>query len=235
MKTLTKHTQVINPNSIDYPILKNSTNWISTETNHLSILESGPNGLLYHSILKAIQNATDMVCLQSFLIQDSEIIDALVEAVNERNVKVYVLSSAEARLKERFDEDEDFIKAKYIEMLEKKFKYNFLFRSAENFHAKYILIDPKSNPKGFLCTNNFTQKAFFENPELAVELSEKQIRELYKIFVYHFWEHAMYEQNHSNVFDIITPASKFELYNCKEVLLTSPNAKHNTLNSNLSS
>ena len=163
------------------------------------------------------------------MIQDTSLIDALLRAVNERKVRVFILSSAEARLKDTIEEESDFIRTAYIQLINTKFRNHFVHRIAQNFHAKYILIDPQTDPKGFICTNNFTEKGFTQNPELAIALSKEQCSDLYKIFVYHFWEHASDEQTASNEFDKIRPSGKFTLPEMSAILLTSPNKGHNTL------
>lgn len=233
MKTITKEVSIINEGTLTFPILPNGSGWKSTENENLSVVESGEGKILFSKILRMIEKAKQIICLQSFLIQDSEIIDALIRAVKNRNVKLYLLSSAEARLKETIEEEEDFIRPRYIELLDKKFKNNFVHRVAENFHAKYILIDPRTEPQGFLCTSNFTDNGFFKSPELAVELSEGQVTELFKIFVYHFWEFATDEQTSGKEFDKVQPAKRFKLSETKEILLTSPNDKLCSLNTRL--
>ena len=123
----------------------------------------------------------------------------------------------------------DFIKEDYVIMLNEKFKNNFIFRSSDDFHAKFIVIDGKNNTenevkneaKGMIFTNNFTDKGFFENPEIAVILSENQAKELFKVFVYHFWEKTTDEQNNTNEFEKVKPLGKFELPTLKEILITS--------------
>ncbi len=229
MKYLTKEINIINEGTIKFPILPNGEGWRSTEKEKLSVIESGEGKILFSKIIEVIANAKQMICLQSFLIQDTGIIDALVRAVEERQVKVFILSSAEARLKDTIDEEPDFIKAKYIHLLDSKFKNHFIHRTAENFHGKYILVDPSSNPKGFLCTNNFTENGFLKNPELAVELNKEQSADLFRIFVYHFWEQATDEQTATNEFDKVRPAAKFTLPHMRAILLTSPNSEYNTL------
>lgn len=233
MPSLTKEISVSNNNVLEFPIIPNGSQWKSTEDMNLAILESGPLGILFNKILKAIHSAREVICLQSFLIQDSAIIDALVKAVRERNVRVYVLGSAEARLKETVIAEEDFIRPDYIKMLETKFRNNFLHRVAANFHAKYILIDPASSKKGFICTGNFTDNGFFKSPELAIELSTKQFDELFKIFVYHFWEHSTHEQTGEQEFRVVEPANKLDAPLLSEILLMSPNEKLNTLSNAL--
>lgn len=229
MKALVKDIHVVNEGIIQFPILPNGSGWKSTEQSNLSVFESGEQKTLFSNIINAIDTAQEFICLQSFLIQDSALIDSLLKAV-ERKVKVFVLSSAEARLKDRIEEETDFIKANYIQLIDKKFKNHFVHRTAENFHAKYILIDPKTNPKGFICTNNFTENGFAKNPELAVELNNEQCEELFKVFVYHFWEHSTDEQTATTEFEKVKPANKFSLSKLNNILLTSPNSELNTLN-----
>lgn len=233
MKTLIKEVSIINNGTLQFPIIPNGSGWKSTEQNNLSVIETGEQKTLFSKIINAVDNAKEFVCLQSFLIQDTELITALVNAVEQRKVKVFVLSSAEARLKDKIEEETDFIKANYIQLLDTKFKNHFVHRTAENFHAKYILIDPKTNAKGFICTNNFTENGFAKNPELAVELSKEQCKEFFKVFVYHFWEHSTDEQTATNEFDKVKPANKFSLSNLNNILLTSPNTQINSLNDTL--
>jgi phosphatidylserine/phosphatidylglycerophosphate/cardiolipin synthase-like enzyme len=233
MKTIIKKIQVKNVESIKYPIIPNGFGWTSTERNNLSVIESGEKKILLYKIVKMIESAEQMICLQSFLIQNSPIIDALLKAVEKRKVKVFVLGSAEARIKDTIEEEQDFIKSDFIDLLQKNFKNKFIYRVAENFHAKFILVDPKTKPKGFLCTNNFTLNGFNKNPELAIELSKSQSEELFKVFVYHFWEHATDEQTEGQEFDKVKPLNRFNLSLNNHILLTSPNKSVNTLHSAL--
>lgn len=232
MKVLVKEIHVVNEGTIQFPILPNGKGWKSTEQNNLTVIESGDQKILINKIIKSIDKASKFICLQSFLIQDSALIDSLLKAV-ERKVKVFVLSSAEARLKDRIEEEADFIKTNYIQLIDTKFKNHFVHRTAENFHAKYIIIDPKKSPKGFISTNNFTENGFTKNPELAVELNKEQCEELFKVFVYHFWEHSTDEQTATNEFDKVKPTNKFSLPKLKNILLTSPNKESNSLNKQL--
>lgn len=233
MKKITREIIIKNEASINFPLLPNGNGWRSSENDGHSVLESGPGKVLLREVIKAIGSARQMICLQSFLIQDSELIDALVMAVNERNVRVFLLSSADARLKNTVTEDDDTVKDQYIKLLETKFRYNFVHRSSSGFHAKYILVDPLTDPKGFLCTNNFTENGFCRNPELAVRLDKQQCIELYEAFVYHFWEHSTDEQTATNEFDKVKPAGRFSSPAISSILLTSPEKVLNTLSREL--
>lgn len=224
--------EVINEGVFQHPIIPNGYGWRSYEYNLNSIIESGEKRVLMDRIIFMINSAREFICLQSFLVQKSPVIDALVEA-QARGVRVFILSSVEARLKDTIEEERDFIKEDYIKLLNETFRNRFVHRSAENFHAKYILIDPKTNPKGFLCTNNFTLNGFTKNPELAVELSPNQCEELFKIFTYHFWEHSSFEQTATNEFEHVKPAGVFRLESLEHVLLTSPNSSLSNLEQQL--
>lgn len=223
-----------NTGTLQNVFISTGNQWQSTENQNLSVIETGKEGILFNKIVKAINDAKKIICLQSFLIQDTKIIDALLKAKQERKVKVFVMDSAEARLKDAgFEEDEHFTTKEYKKMLIEKFKNNFIHRQASNLHTKFILIDPKTNPKGYLFTGNFNEKPFFENPELAVELNPIQIFELYKVFVYHFWEQTTDEQTAHEQFDQVKPANKFVLIGLGNILLTSPNKEISNLKTTL--
>lgn len=229
MKTLIKEITLNNEEEIPFPILSNGSGWKSTEQENLSVIESGDQKVLLSKMINAIDNAEELICVQSFLFQDTALVDSLLNAVVQRKVQVFILSSVEARLKDTIEEEQDFIKESFIQLLESKFKGHFIHRSAQNFHAKYILIDPTLKPKGFLCTNNLTDYGFTKNPELAIELNKEECEELFKIFVYHFWEHSSDEQTATKEFDKVKPVNKFSLPILQKVLLTSPNNDYNSL------
>lgn len=234
MKKITYTTTFQNKGNLTNIFTPTGNEWKSTENENLSVIESGKEGALFHKIIEQIKLASNMICLQSFLIQDTKIIDALVTAKQEKNIKVFILDAAEARLtNSSFDEEESFSTKDYKNMLNSKFKYNFIHRQAGNLHSKFILIDPKTNPKGFLFTGNFNKKPFFENPELAVALNKKQIETFFKVFVYHFWEHTTDEQTATEEFRQLKPAQRFEKPNTTEMLITSPDEDLSNLKNKL--
>lgn len=211
--------------------LPTNQQWRSTESDNLSVWESGGKQLLFKRIIELIYGAKTMICLQSFLIQDTKIIDSLLKAAT-RGIKVYVMDSAGTRL-EHQEEDEHFSTTEYKRMLNTKFLYHFVHRQANSFHAKFIVIDPKENPKGVMFTGNFNEKPFKENPELGVELNEQQVKELFQVFVYHFWEFATDEQNDGQQFTKLKPANKFKRPKLQDVLLTSPDKNLSNLKKTL--
>lgn len=65
-----------------------------------------------------------------------------------------------------------------------------LFRSAPNFHAKCILADPEDALAGMLLTANLTREAPERNNELAVELSDHEVRQAAELMRWAMWEAA---------------------------------------------
>jgi phosphatidylserine/phosphatidylglycerophosphate/cardiolipin synthase-like enzyme len=211
-------------------IQNNEWNPANVETQ--TLVQSGKDETLFKKVLLLIQSAIETICLQSFLIQDSALIDELVKA-RERGVKIYITSAAEVRLKPQMcaEVEPDFIQKDYSKMLKNKFVGNFLHRSAESLHAKYIVVDGKTNPRGMIFTNNFTENGFFKNPEIAVELNRAQASALFKLFVFYFWEKTTTEQNGFNDFTPVKPFEQFKFPATNELLMVSDN--HNSLKDNI--
>ena len=92
MKALVKDIHVVNEGTIQFPILPNGSGWKSTEQRNLSVFESGEQKTFFSKIINAIDKAQEFICLQSFLIQDSALIDSLLKAV-EREVKIFVFTN----------------------------------------------------------------------------------------------------------------------------------------------
>ena len=226
--------EIENKRIIKNVFLPTSHEWESTETLNLSVWESGAKKLLFERIIDLIKDAKEIICLQSFLIQDTKIIDSLL-TVSKRGVKVYVMDSAQARLANKsFEEEEHFSVTDYKCMLNEKFRHNFVHRQAGNFHAKFILIDPNTRQaKGVLFTGNFNKKPFDKNPELGIELSQSQVEELFQVFVYHFWEYATHEQTATEEFVKLEGVNNFRRPELQEALVTSPDKNLSNLKKTL--
>lgn len=225
---------VENKQRIPALVWPSGNNWQPLESSKGTIMETGPQEEILQKISSAIDQAKDMVCVQSFLMQESAIFEALGRA-QERGVKVFITGAAEARLQQAFEEDEDYRTEDFKKMLQTCFKGKFLFRSAPSFHAKYLLVDPRGPlPIGFICTQNFCKKPFSENPELTVLLNPDQCMELYKVFVYHFWEETEQEQGSQDDFTTIQAAGHFQFPELKDIILTTPAKGQANLPSKLS-
>ncbi len=153
------------------------------------ILSGGERGgSLKSMVLDLIEEAEEMVTICSFLISDKDLLSAILNA-SERGIRVYILTASKDRIaKDITEEKEDWRKQMQIEQ-EKMLNSlcsKTLLRDAQ-VHAKFILVDPKSeNKRGVLSTANFTTEAFL-HPELGVILDNPQIDELFSIFSAAWW------------------------------------------------
>ncbi len=172
----------------------------------LGLFQSGPKKVLVQEILAALKRAKSVVCVSTFVLQQSEITDELL-ALSKKGVRVYLLTASDNQLEKEDFEMTDFDR-KVIpqhKMLLESFAGSILVRTANHFHAKFILIDPNAmDSQGFLLTANLTRGALFEdvafqghqfqcNFELAVRLSRQQIRGVFQQFLYGFWHEAKHE------------------------------------------
>lgn len=145
-----------------------------------------------------IKLAIDEVYISSFLVESSEVTDALIEA-SKRGVMTVLLTARESELSLSEDELDGLSKSrkeaieghkKLLDALAGK----VLVRTSPDFHAKYIIIDPFRAPTGILMTCNATKDAMNGgNVELAVTLLPGEVLSLFHHFIYGFWETAGYE------------------------------------------
>jgi len=154
------------------------------------------NGALLTAIKAMVRNAKEMVCVSSFLIQQSRMTDALLEAAN-RGVAVFVLTAREDDLKKADDDFVDFERERikdHIALLD-QFAGKVLVRTSECFHAKYVLVDPRSeDPSGIMMTCNATVDPMFgSNIEVALTLTSSEVRSFFAHFLRGFWAMADHE------------------------------------------
>jgi len=155
----------------------------------------GKNRIFEREIASAIDKANDLIVICSFLIQETDITNALLKAA-KKGVRIYILTASEQRLakdqgKENETENERIEDHK---KLISKLKTKCFIRTARHFHAKYVLIDPKNEScTGYLSSANFTQHALANNVEIGIKLDGKQIKELFNTFCQVFWYEAEHE------------------------------------------
>ncbi|GAB4413682.1 MAG: hypothetical protein OHK0039_20870 [Bacteroidia bacterium] len=184
--------------------------------------ETGPKRQVQSRLVDMIRQARQMICVQTFIMDDNPVVTALVEAA-DWGVAVFV-TGATVKLSPP-EEEPEFRTESYKKLLEDRFKGRMLFRAADHFHAKFVLIDPQTQqPQGVLLTANLTDKALSRNPELAVPLSQVQVQELYEQFRYHFWEEAQEEHTDRKEFVGVTPRAAFSLPLAGQVLFTQKQA-----------
>jgi phosphatidylserine/phosphatidylglycerophosphate/cardiolipin synthase-like enzyme len=156
-------------------------------SNDERIFQSGARALT-ERILSIIREAEDFVCLSSFIIQDSNITDEIKRSYS-RGVRVYILTSAEVNAKDPAEDIEgtDTERTAASRKLLEELGGRTLIKTGENLHSKFILADPLTRPRGMIFTANLTVRAITQNLELAVELSKKEVLELYRQFLAGFW------------------------------------------------
>ena len=151
------------------------------------LLCAGPRKELQKQLIAMVDQAREVLLLASFLLADKELADALLRAV-DRGIRVYVLNSSEQRLSRATEADGDFDQrmiAEHKELLN-RLAGKVLLRSAEHFHAKFLVIDPRGETRGWVSTANFN-RALVEGVELSVELTAEQARALAARFNRAFW------------------------------------------------
>lgn len=158
-----------------------------------SVHRSGRNRQVAVRVAKLISRANRLAVVGSFLLADTEVVDAILAAA-KRGVRVYLLLASEARLgKEPGDgEFEQRVYAEHKDLL-RELAGHVLVRSAPHFHAKFVLIDPSDAPAGMLLTANLTREALERNEELAIDLRADEVRDATALVRWAMWEAAEHE------------------------------------------
>ena len=148
------------------------------------------------TVVAAVRRAKNVVCLSSYMIQQSDLTKALLEAAS-RDVRVYVLTAGEEELARADTELDDVEKAKLDDYkgLLNSLAGQVLVRTAPHFHAKFLLVDPgDSGADGFLMTCNATVDAMNgKNLEAACTLTEAEVRSYFSQFITAFWRESKHE------------------------------------------
>lgn len=170
------------------------TNFIQGDKRNI-IVASEEKELLDH-LIKMVDEAKEIVCISTFLIQKSGLTDALLKAA-ERDVRVYLLTAQKEDLitaSDELSEWETMLIEEHKDILD-SFAGNVLVRTALHFHAKFILIDPKSqSTQGLVMTCNATVNAMCgKNMEIAATLTPSEITSYFSQFIRGFWEEANHE------------------------------------------
>ena len=151
------------------------------------IFQSGDEKL-NHRILSLISNTKEILCVSSFLIQGSDIISE-IQKCHQRGVRVYILTAGEVQLSDPMEQDgsDQVERRKASRELLIDLGDKSLIKTGNNLHSKFIISDPKTNPRAIVLTSNLTVRALNENLELAVELSGTSAMELFRQFIIGFW------------------------------------------------
>ena len=162
----------------------------TTERMGQSIMRVGPNASFRRALAETIDCAQQVVLIASFLFSDDLLADALIRAT-ERGVRVYALTASENRVAALLREEDEFGKrmVKEHKALLNRLAGQIQLRSAEHFHAKFLVADPMGSARGWISTANFN-KALEQSVELGVALSPESARTLAKWFSWAFWKEA---------------------------------------------
>ncbi len=233
MKKITDSILLQSDAIIDLAFLPTGKTWLPNPQTQGRFIESGKH--LVDFLVTAINEARELICFASFIFQEGKVTRALERAM-ERGVKIFVLTST-VRISQEYYYERDYEKeavANFKDLLNNKMRNKALVRCADDIHAKYLLIDPKnSNGKGFLATCNFTQNALNKNPEIVAVLKPKEILELFKVFVWHFWEATTDEQSMKTQFTKVKAVNRFQIPNLEYLLQTSSAANQRTIRAHI--
>jgi len=206
-------SQDLRQRSVGCPVwipYRQNTSW--REERLEKIYQSGKQRRCIQDIITAIRHAQDTVMVMSFLMADTGLEDALMNAA-KRGVRVYVLLAAENRLEKEPAAEAEFDQktlAQHKTMLD-RLAGQVLVRSAPNFHAKLVLIDSQTpNPKGFLLTANLTTDALQRNEELAVALTPPEIQSAFTYLRWAFWEGVEHELIEKQRLSTVKPLQKLD-------------------------
>ena len=159
-------------------------------TDDSGIFQSGTDQAI-DTVLNIIQGAKEVLCISSFMIQESDVITEIEKAI-EKGVRVYMLTAPEQQVNSRYEDDNSDLSERNVALISllKKLGHKMLIKTAEHLHSKFMLADPATNPRGAVFTNNLTKRAMSENLELTVKLEPDAVKELFHQFLTGFWLEA---------------------------------------------
>jgi hypothetical protein len=125
-------------------------------------------------ILKSVQEG--VVCIQSEILTDKEIIKQIFDSAKNLNVRFYILVN-------EYSQELDVLNEICLIRYEVKNKGSF------------VLVNPSSNKlSGMFFSGQFTEQNIAETQRISRSLEEQEIEELYRHFCFHFWETAQKER-----------------------------------------
>jgi len=174
------------------------------------VYESGKRREMADRALELLGRAQEIAIVCSFLLADKAIEDALEQAAS-RGVRVYVLLASEARLKQepRDGEFEKQVREQHESLL-KRLGGLVMFRSAANFHAKLVLVDPYTKPDGMLLTANLTTDALQRNEEIGVALTPDEAFRAFEYLRWAIWEAAEHQMLDNSRFVPVKPLGEID-------------------------
>lgn len=145
------------------------------------------DGILKDKISNLIINAKETIFICSFLINDNDIVNHLIEKASN-GVNIYILTASEAVINK--SNNEDYTRHdEHVALLKKlSSEYRILVRTG-NIHAKFIIIDAhRASIKGLLSTSNFNKEPLSRDGEVGIMLDTIRATNLANLFIKTFWE-----------------------------------------------
>jgi cardiolipin synthase A/B len=168
---------------------------IPTPSGKEGVWETDPTGALRSRAIHLMERAKEIVCVSSFILADPELHTTLLSA-SGRGVRVYLLTACEQKLLKDPRADDEFserVQAQHVKMLD-ELALRTLLRSGEDLHAKFLVVDPHGpSPEGILFTCNLATEGLTRNPELGIELSPDEAKDLFRMFLWGFWKQSKRE------------------------------------------
>jgi cardiolipin synthase len=155
------------------------------------LLSAGPQGSLGRALIDVVAEAKDTVLVASFLFSDPDLCNALLAAHN-RGVRVYMLTASRARLTSQRDDEHTTKMIEEHQRLHDLLAGKIVLRSADCFHAKFIVVDHASAARGWLSTANFNP-ALYRSRELGLALDRSAAQQVAQWFCWAFWSCAEHE------------------------------------------
>ncbi len=145
------------------------------------------DGILKDKISNLIIDAKETIFICSFLINDNDMVNHLIEKAS-KGVNIYILTASEAVINK--SNNEDYTRHdEHIALLKKlSSEYRILVRTG-NIHAKFIIIDAhRVFIKGLLSTSNFNKEPLSRDGEVGIMLDKSSATSLANLFIKTFWE-----------------------------------------------
>lgn len=156
--------------------------------------QPGRESTLLDHLINMIEEADGVVVISSFIIASPEIEQAILEGAS-RGLRVYLMTASEQRLDRdpKTWSETDRERADEHRLLLDRLAGHVLVRTAAGFHAKVVVTDPLTRPRGLLLTANLVYVDLEANLEVAVPLDDDEVVETFRVLRWAFWEMAEHE------------------------------------------
>ena len=141
---------------------------------------------LTNQLMELISNSTQYIKISSFLMQDKEVINRLMEISSSGQAAVFVISNQNRKESDEYNEsgemktDNDKPGVNSHEMfLQTLFFAGIHVRLLDNLHAKFLVVDGND---GLLMSANISNNSLRRNVETGISLNSKELSDLELVF-----------------------------------------------------